>query len=177
MKANEELYEEAQRLNDKEAAWISEREELQAKSTELSKKLAEIDTKECVSEAIAAKQTKMAEQLKLVCERDHIPKIANIEAENNHLQKCLAELEEEHDIVLARKEKASGENMQLIMESEDFAKKKAELSHEIKDWKAKHKELERENGRLKIQLDMSMGPSKCASSLQVNLLSYGLTDL
>ena len=38
LKANEELYEEAQRLNDKEAAWISEREELQAKSTELSKK-------------------------------------------------------------------------------------------------------------------------------------------
>ena len=62
--------------------------------------------------------------------------------------------------------------MQLIMESEEFSKKKAELSHEVKEWKAKHKELERENGRLKIQLDMSMSPSKSVTSMQVkyNLL-------
>lgn len=166
LKANEELYEEAQRLNNEEAAWIVEKEELQVKATELSKKLAELDTKQCVSEAIAAKQTKIAEQYKRECERDHIPTIAKVEAENKHLQMCLGELEEEHDIVLSRKEKAAGENMQLIMESEDFTKKKAELSYEIKDWKAKHKELERENGRLKIQLDMSMSPSKSASSLQ-----------
>merc|ERR1712179_411678 len=44
--------------------------------------------------------------------------------------------------------------------------KKAELSHEVKDWKARHKELERENGRLKIQLDMSMSPSKSVTSEQ-----------
>ena len=90
------------------------------------------------------------------------------------LQKCLNELQEEHDIVLSRKEKAAGENMQLIMESEEYSKKKAELTHEVKEWKAKHKELERENGRLKIQLDMSMSPSKTATSLQVRsfLLSY-----
>ena len=167
LKANEELYDEAQRLNDEEATWLVEKEELQAKVKELSKNIDELDTKQCVSEAIASKQTKLAEKYKTEIERDHIPAIRELEAERVHLQKCLAELQEEHDIVLSRKEKAAGENMQLIMESEEFSKKKAELTHEVKEWKAKHKELERENGRLKIQLDMSMSPSKTATSLQV----------
>ena len=168
MKANEELYDEAQRLNNEEADWLAEKEELEAKATELSKKLEDLDTKQCVSEAIAAKQTKAAETFKSECEREK-SRISSLEANNIHLQKCLTELQEEHDIVLSRKEKAAGENMQLIMESEEFAKKKAELSHEVKDWKARHKELERENGRLKIQLDMSMSPSKSVTSEQVNL--------
>ena len=172
LKANEELYDEAQRLNNEEAAWLVEKEELQAKENELSKTIDELDTKQCVSEAIAAKQTKIAEKYKTECERDHIPAISKLESEILHLQKCLDELQEEHDIVLSRKEKAAGENMQLIMESEDFANKKAELSHEVKDWKAKHKELERENSRLKIQLDMSMGPSKSTTSLQVILKEW-----
>ena len=41
------------------------------------------------------------------------------------------------------------------------------MSVRVKEWKAKHKELERENGRLKIQLDMSMSPSKVTSEIQV----------
>ena len=167
LKANEELYEEAQRLNNEESAWLEEKEELQAKAKQLSEKVEELDTKQCVSEAIESKQTKLAEKYKNEIDRKHLPAISKLEAENIHLQKCLDELQEEHDIVLARKEKAAGENMQLIMESEEFSKKKAELTHEVKDWKAKHKELERENGRLKIQLDMSMSPSKTATSLQV----------
>ena len=167
LKANEELYEEAQRLNNEESAWLEEKEELQTKAKELSKKVEELDTKQCVSEAVEAKQTKLAEKYKHEIENKHLPALSKLEAENLHLQKCLDELHEEHDIVLARKEKAAGENMQLIMESEEFSKKKAELTHEVKDWKAKHKELERENGRLKIQLDMSMSPSKTATSLQV----------
>jgi len=166
LKANEELYDEAQRLNNEEADWLAEKEELQDKATELSKNLEDLDTKQCVSEAIAAKQTKVAEKYKNACENEHIPIISKMEAENIHLQKCLAEIQEEHDIVLSRKERAAGENMQLILESEEFAKKKAELSYEVKDWKVKHKELERENSRLKIQLDMSMTPSKSATSVQ-----------
>ena len=168
LKANEELYEEAQRLNNEESEWLEEKEQLQAKAKELTTKVEELDTKQCVSEAIAAKQTKLAEKYKNEIDRKHIPAFSKMEAENIHLQKCLDELQEEHDTVLARKEKAAGENMQLIMESEEFSKKRAELSHEVKEWKAKHKELERENGRLKIQLDMSMSPSKTVTSLQVN---------
>ena len=172
LKANEELYDEAQRLNNEEAEWLEEKEDLQAKLNELSKKYDELDTKQCVSEAIAAKQTKIAEKCKMECERDHIPAISKLESESVHLQKCLAELQEEHDIVLSRKEKAAGENMQLIMETEEFANKRAELSHEVKAWKAKHKELERDNSRLKIQLDMSSGPSKSTTSLQVILKEW-----
>jgi FtsZ-binding cell division protein ZapB len=172
LKANEELYDEAQRLNNEEAEWLEEKEDLQAKLNELSKKYEELDTKQCVSEAIAAKQTKIAEKCKTECERDHIPAISKLESESVHLQKCLAELQEEHDIVLSRKEKAAGENMQLIMETEEFANKRAELNHEVKAWKAKHKELERENSRLKIQLDMSSGPSKSTTSLQVILKEW-----
>ena len=67
LKANEELYEEAQRLNNEEAAWLVEKGELQAKVKELSEKVDELDTKQCVSEAIAAKQTKLAEKY-------HMPK-------------------------------------------------------------------------------------------------------
>ena len=167
MKANNELYEEAQRLNDEEAAWCVERQELEAKAAELSKKLIDLDTQQCVNEAVAANQTKIAEKCKLECERDHLPTIARLEAESERLQKCLSDLEEEHDIVLSRKETATGENMQLIVEAQQFAKKKADLTHEIKEWKAKHKELERENGRLKIQLDMSMSPSKVSAEIQV----------
>ena len=149
---------------------------MQAKAKELSEKIEELDTKQCVSEAIEAKQTKLAEKYKNEIENKHIPALSKLEAENIHLQKCLNELQEEHDIVLSRKEKAAGENMQLIMESEEYSKKKAELTHEVKEWKAKHKELERENGRLKIQLDMSMSPSKTATSLQVRFL-YEILDV
>merc|ERR1711997_114696 len=166
LKANEELYQEAQRLNNEEATWIMEKEELTNKTTELSKKVEELDTKQCVSDAIASTQKKLVEKYQSEIEKEHLPAISKLEAENSHLQNCLSDLQDEHDIVLSRKEKAAGENMQLIMESEEFSKKKAELTHEVKDWKAKHKELERENGRLKIQLDMSMSPSKTATSLQ-----------
>ena len=167
MKANQELYDEAQRLNDEESDWNTEREKLEAKVKELSKQLEELDTQHCVSEAVMAKQTKIAEQCKAECENNHVPTIQKLESENSELRKCLTDLEEEHEILLSRKEKAAGENMQLIMETQEFAKKKADLNHEVKEWKAKHKELERENGRLKIQLDMSMGPSKSNSEIKV----------
>ena len=147
-----------------------EKEELTNKTTELSKKVEELDTKQCVSDAIASTQKKLVEKYQSEIEKEHLPAISKLEAENSHLQNCLSDLQDEHNTVLSRKEKAAGENMQLIMESEEFAKKKAELSHEVKDWRAKHKELERENNRLKIQLDMSMSPSKTTTSIEVHCL-------
>ena len=149
-----------------------EKEELTNKTTELSKKVEELDTKQCVSDAIASTQKKLVEKYQSEIEKEHLPAISKLEAENSHLQNCLSDLQDEHNTVLSRKEKAAGENMQLIMESEEFAKKKAELSHEVKDWRAKHKELERENNRLKIQLDMSMSPSKTTTSMEVNCLLF-----
>ena len=58
--------------------------------------------------------------------------LTQLEIDNKKLQKELQRVEKERDNVLSRKEMVTGENMQLIMEAEEFHQVKADLTNQLR---------------------------------------------
>ena len=58
--------------------------------------------------------------------------LTQLEIDNKKLQKELQRVEKERENVLSRKEMVTGENMQLIMEAEEFHQVKADLTNQLR---------------------------------------------
>ena len=62
-------------------------------------------------------------------------------------------MEKERDNILNRKEMVTGENMQLIMEAEEFHASRVDLSNQLRTAQNRVRELEKENARLTFEFD------------------------
>ena len=74
----------------------------------------------------------------------------------NGLPKELQRVEKEKDNILNRKEMVTGENMQLIMEAEEFHAVKADLTNQLRTAQNRIRELQKENSSIKFEYDSKM---------------------
>ena len=126
IRANEELFAEAQRLSDEEEKWESEREGFQEEIGALKQRVETLDEK-VGSEVREASERLVAEdRLRL---EDSERERAALEAANRELEEragrltaAVGRMESEKDSLLRRKEGVSGENMQLMVEANEQAK-------------------------------------------------------
>merc|ERR1712083_531847 len=65
-------------------------------------------------------------------------------------------VEKEKDNILNRKEMVTGENMQLIMEAEEFHQVKADLTNQLRTAQNRIRDLEKENSTIKFEFDSKM---------------------
>ena len=70
--------------------------------------------------------------------------------------KELQRVEKEKDNILNRKEMVTGENMQLIMEAEEFHAVKADLTNQLRTAQNRIRELQKENSSIKFEYDSKM---------------------
>lgn len=152
LKANDELYEEAQRLSDIEAKWQLEKEQLEGELAKLSRQLEDLDKTSSVSQVLAENHSHAVEQLQKE-KTGFVSDIAKLEMENKHLRRDLEHLEEQREEMVNRNEKIAGENMQMILEAQELAKVKTDMNATLGEVQKKYKELERDNNRLKARLD------------------------
>jgi len=152
LKANDELYEEAQRLSDIEAKWQLEKEQLEGELAKLSRQLEDLDKTSSVSQVLAENHSHTVEQLQKE-KTGFVSDIAKLEMENKHLRRDLEHLEEQREEMVSRNEKIAGENMQMILEAQELAKVKTDMNATLSEVQRKYKELERDNNRLKARLD------------------------
>merc|ERR1712218_129810 len=82
--------------------------------------------------------------------------LTQLEIDNKKLQKELQRVEKERENVLSRKEMVTGENMQLIMEAEEFHQVKADLTNQLRSGQNRIRDLEKENSNLKFEFDSKM---------------------
>lgn len=158
LKANDELFDEAQRLNDEESIWIEEKETYQCEVKRLKSDVEELRRNEAEREAgelLADKTIRQIEELKGEKE-DLEDNVTKLEIENKKLAKELAKVEKERDGILSRKEMVTGENMQLIMEAEEFHVVKSDLSNQLRTAQNRIRDLEKENAALKFDFDSKM---------------------
>ena len=126
IRANEELFAEAQRLSDEEEKWESEREGFQEEIGALKQRVETLDEK-VGSEVREASERLMAEgRLRLEdSERERAAlETANRELEERvgRLSASVGRMESEKDSLQRRKEGVAGENMQLMVEANEQAK-------------------------------------------------------
>ena len=107
LKANEELYQEAQRLSDVESKWHSEKDHLEAEVAKLSAQLEDLDKSSSVSQVLAANHSKAVNQLQEE-KTGFVASIAKLEMENKQLRRDLECLEEEREEMVLRNEKIAG---------------------------------------------------------------------
>ena len=155
LKANDELFEEAQRLNDEESFWIEEKETLEAELKRLRSEVEDLQRNEAEREAgerLADKTVRQMEELRV--EKEELASlVTKLEIDNKKLSKELGKVEKERENILTRKEAVAGENMQLIMEAEEFHKVKADLSNQLRTAQNRSRDLEKENKALKFEYD------------------------
>jgi len=158
LKANDELFEEAQRLNDEESAWIEEKETLEGEVKRLRSEVEELRRNEALCEAgerLADKTIRQIDDLK--SEKDELASVVTkLEIDNKKLSKELARVEKERDNILSRKELVTGENMQLIVEAEEFHAAKSDLTNQLRTAQTRIRDLEKENNSLKFEFDSKM---------------------
>lgn len=158
LKANDELFEEAQRLNDEESLWIEEKETYECEVKRLKNEVEECRRNEAEREAgelLADKTIRQIEELK--GEKEELEdNVTKLEIENKKLAKELAKTEKEREGILSRKEMVTGENMQLIMEAEEFHVIKSDLSNQLRTAQNRIRDLEKENAALKFDFDSKM---------------------
>lgn len=158
LKANDELFQEAQRLNDEESEWIEKEEKLEAELKRIKSENEELKRNEAEREAgevLADKTLRQIEELKR--EKEELEdNTTQLEIENKKLAKELGKVEKERDTILSRKELVTGENMQLIMEAEEFHSVKNDLSNQLRIAQNKVRDLEKENSSLKFEFDSKL---------------------
>jgi len=155
LKANDELFEEAQRLNDEESVWIEDKETLEAELKRLRSEVEDLRHNEAQREAgelLADKTIRQMEELK--AEKDELADtVTKLEIDSKKLSKELQRVEKEKENILSRKEMVAGENMQLIMEAEEFHTVKADLTNQLRATQNRIRELEKENSSIKFEFD------------------------
>ena len=155
LKANDELFDEAQRLNDEESTWIEDKENLEAEVKMLKSEVEILKRNEAEhenGERLADKTIRQIEEMK-ANQNELSETVTKLEIENKKLSKELGKIEKERDNILSRKELVTGENMQLIMEAEDFHKTRTDLSNQLRGAQNKIKELDNENKSLKFDFE------------------------
>jgi len=158
LKANDELFEEAQRLNDEESVWIEDKETLEAELKRLRSEVEDLRRNEAEREAgerLADKTIRQMDELK--AEKDELADtVTKLEIDSKKLSKELQRVEKEKDNILNRKEMVTGENMQLIMEAEEFHAVKADLTNQLRTAQNRIRELQKENSSIKFEYDSKM---------------------
>lgn len=158
LKHNDELFGEAQRLNDEESEWIEDKETLESELKQLRSEVEVLRRNEEAREAgelIADKTLRQIEEMKAE-KSDLTTNLTQLEIENKKLSKELQRVEKERDNVLSRKEMVSGENMQLIMEAEQSHQIKADLSNQLRTAQNRVRDLEKENSNMKFEYENKM---------------------
>jgi len=158
LKANDELFEEAQRLNDEESVWIEDKETLEAELKRLRSEVEDLRRNEAEREAgerLADKTIRQMEELK--AEKDELADtVTKLEIDSKKLSKELQRVDKEKENILSRKEMVAGENMQLIMEAEEFHAVKADLTNQLRTAQNRIRDLEKENSTIKFEFDSKM---------------------
>jgi len=158
LKSNDELFAEAQRLNDEESIWIEDKETLDSELKHLRSEVEDLRRNESQREAgelIADKTLRQIEEMK--SEKLELTNtITQLEIEHKKLTKELQRVEKERDNILNRKEMVTGENMQLIVEAEEFHQVKADLTNQLRSAQNCIRDLEKENANLKFEFDSKM---------------------
>lgn len=158
LKSNDELFGEAQRLNDEESIWIEDKETLDSELKHLRSEVEDLRRNESQREAgelIADKTLRQIEEMK--SEKLELTNtITQLEIEHKKLTKELQRVEKERENILTRKESVTGENMQLIMEAEEFHQVKADLTNQLRSAQNCIRDLEKENTNLKFEFDSKM---------------------
>jgi len=158
LKANDELFEEAQRLNDEESVWIEDKETLEAELKRLRSEVEDLRRNEAQREAgelLADKTIRQMEELK--AEKDELADmVTKLEIDSKKLSKELQRVEKEKENILSRKEMVAGENMQLIMEAEEFHAVKADLTNQLRTTQNRIRDLEKENSSIKFEFENKM---------------------
>jgi len=155
LKANDELFQEAQRLSDEESIWIEDKETLESEVKKLKSENETLKKNEAEREAgelLADKTIRQMDELRMQKEELN-EMLTKLEIENKKLSKELGRIEKERDNILSRKETVSGENMQLIMEAEEFHTIKVDLSNQLRNAQNKIRELEKENSGMKFEFE------------------------
>merc|ERR1719278_2517242 len=93
----------------------------------------------------------------LKAEKDELADtVTKLEIDSKKLSKELQRVEKERDNILNRKEMVTGENMQLIVEAEEFHQVKADLTNQLRSAQNCIRDLEKENANLKFEFDSKM---------------------
>lgn len=106
-------------------------------------------------ERLADKTIRQMDELK--AEKDELADtVTKLEIDSKKLSKELQRVEKEKDNILSRKELVTGENMQLIMEAEEFHAVKADLTNQLRTAQNRIRELQKENSSIKFEYDSKM---------------------
>ena len=126
IRANEELFSEAQRLSDEEGKWESEREGFKQEVDALKQRVETLDQKVGSEVREISERLRAEGQLRL---EDSERERAALETANRELEErvgrltaAVGRIESEKDSLLRRKEGVAGENMQLMVEANEQAK-------------------------------------------------------
>lgn len=178
LKHNDELFGEAQRLNDEESIWIEDKETLDSELKQLRSEVEDLRRNESQREAgelIADKTLRQIEEMK--SEKLELTNtITQLEIEHKKLTKELQRVEKERDNVLSRKEMVTGENMQLIVEAEEFHQVKADLTNQLRSAQNCIRDLEKENANLKFEFDSKMVDQQAERYASLVEKNKNLTD-
>jgi len=102
--------------------------------------------------------------------------ITQLEIEHKKLTKELQRVEKERDNILNRKEMVTGENMQLIVEAEEFHQVKADLTNQLRSAQNCIRDLEKENANLKFEFDSKMVDQQAERYASLVEKNKNLTD-
>jgi len=178
LKSNDELFAEAQRLNDEESIWIEDKETLDSELKHLRSEVEDLRRNESQREAgelIADKTLRQIEEMK--SEKLELTNtITQLEIEHKKLTKELQRVEKERDNILNRKEMVTGENMQLIVEAEEFHQVKADLTNQLRSAQNCIRDLEKENANLKFEFDSKMVDQQAERYASLVEKNKNLTD-
>merc|ERR1739844_166564 len=143
-------------MGDEESIWIEDKETLDSELKHLRSEVEDLRRNESQREAgelIADKTLRQIEEMK--SEKLELTNtITQLEIEHKKLTKELQRVEKERDNILNRKEMATGENMQLIVEAEEFHQVKADLTNQLRSAQNCIRDLEKENANLKFESKM-----------------------
>ncbi|XP_059090970.1 cingulin-like [Tigriopus californicus] len=167
IRANAELFDEVQRLTDEESRWSEERSQFEAEIAALKTQIGEIEAKmsagdteaeanaKATIEEVKTRHRKQLEdyqlELKMLLQHNK-----ELEEEVNTLATSVHKLESEQENLMQKKEKISGENLQLMVEvdeqSKRFRAKSQDLQTQLSKFEEKCLVLEQENARLKSSM-------------------------
>jgi chromosome segregation ATPase len=158
LKANDELFDEAQRLNDEESTWIEDKENLEAELKHLRSEVQVLRRNEAEREAGELLADKTIRQIEDLREEkvEMAEAVTRMEIDNKKLSKEVSKLEKEREHILTRKEMVSGENMQLIMEAEEFHVIKIDLTNQLRTAQNAVRDLQKENSKIKLDFDTKL---------------------
>ncbi len=165
--ANSELFEEAQRLSDEEEKWILEKERFEKEIADLKEEVESIEAKVSAADEhdqglkrdiqLLREEKELLSKQRSEENKSAVEAAAKLEAQILSLRSRVNVLEGEKEMLLKRKEKVAGENLQLMVDADNqtkqYYRKTLTLQTQLQKSEENCRNLMKENSRLRSQAE------------------------